>query len=355
LYNFPDVTQEYIPNAQKSKAANAFLTQRQSDTNPSNLFFTRDFMHYSQISDIRPVEGYKGYTVESVYWRNTFGDDCFGALYKPDEVNSLNSTTLYPLIFNYYEISSFGRYVYRNPQMDPSNINVPWYTSRGYAVFIPDIRRKKGKTGPAALSTIESAVEHLTNTYNWIDIKRIGGQGHSHGGYVTNYLATHSRVFAAAQSSAGCSDFISAYGQLGFGDASLQFMQEAGQNNLGTTPSKNPQVYIENSCIFSIPQVTTPLLLMHNKGDQNVPFAQAIELFTALRREQKHAWLLEYDNQEHVLVDRNDIVDFCTRQQQFFDHYLKGAPAPLWMVEGIPAKYKGIKSGLQSDSLNRVP
>jgi dienelactone hydrolase len=353
LYSFPDFGYEvFVPNPVKSNTSSAFLIPRQSDTNPPNLFFTRDFINYTQVSHIKPSEEYKNYKAELINWKGKAGEDCFGILYKPED---MDTSKKYPMIFNYYEKRSFERYQYKFPALSATSINVPWYTSRDYAVFIPDIPPMRGKTGTIALETMETATNYLTNTYSWIDRNKIGAQGHSHGGYFTNYVATHSKLFAAAQSSAGYSDFISGYGQLAFGDFSLQFMQEIGQNNLGTTPSKNPEVYIENSCIFSVDNVTTPMLIMHNKIDGAVPFAQAVELFTALRREKKSVWLLEYDDEDHILSDSNHILDFCIRQQQFFDHYLKGKPAPLWMVEGVPAKYKGIKSGLQIDSLNRTP
>jgi dipeptidyl aminopeptidase/acylaminoacyl peptidase len=268
---------------------------------------------------------------------------------------NLDTTKTYPIIFNYYEGRSFERYEYRIPALDPANVNIPWYVSRNYAIFIPDIYRVRGKTGPAALETVESAARYLTKKYKWINKNKMGLQGHSHGGYLTNYIVTHSRLFAAAQSSAGYSDFVSGYGQLVLSGGNLQAMQEVGQNNLGVAPFQNTQVYIDNSCIFTVDKVTTPLLLMHNKGDGAVNFSQSIELFTAFRRAKKTAWLLEYDNEEHVLTKPDNILDFCTRQQQFFDHYLKDKPARLWMVDGVSAKDKGIRSGLQLDTLNRKP
>ena len=39
--------------------------------------------------------------------------------------------------------------------------------------------------------------------------------------------------------------------------------------------------------------------------------------------------------------------DFQIRMKQFFDHYLKDAPAPVWMVEGVPAVMKGKTLGLE--------
>jgi dipeptidyl aminopeptidase/acylaminoacyl peptidase len=84
---------------------------------------------------------------------------------------------------------------------------------------------------------------------------------------------------------------------------------------------------------------------MHNDNDGAVPWYQGIELFTALRRLDKPAWMLVYNNEEHNLEKWPDRVDLSIRMMQFFDHFLKGAPAPEWMVRGIPAVSKGNNNG----------
>jgi dipeptidyl aminopeptidase/acylaminoacyl peptidase len=239
--------------------------------------------------------------------------------------------------------------------LSPTNINIPWYVSREYAVFIPDIEIAPGRPGYSALSTVESSVRYLATNFRWIDRDRIGLQGHSFGGYEVNYMAMNSNLFAAVQSSAGPTDFISSYSTLR-NNQSSQEIHEVGQDKLGVPPWDNVMRYIENSPVFSVNKASTPILLMHGTGDDNVNFNQSLEFYLSLRRLKKPVWLLEYQEQGHVLPDQGgEGIDFTIRQQQFFDHYLKSAPAPLWMVEGIPAKYKGIKSGLLLDSLNRRP
>jgi hypothetical protein len=64
-------------------------------------------------------------------------------------------------------------------------------------------------------------------------------------------------------------------------------------------------------------------------------------MFTALRRLNKPVWLLVYNGEDHNLVQRQNRKDISIREQQFFDHYLKGAPAPEWMEKGVPATEKG--------------
>jgi methyl-accepting chemotaxis protein len=77
-------------------------------------------------------------------------------------------------------------------------------------------------------------------------------------------------------------------------------------------------------------------LSLHNDQDDAVPWEQGIELFLALRRHGKTAWLFNYNRELHGLRRRADQQDFTLRMWQFFDHYLRGAPAPEWMTQGIP-------------------
>jgi hypothetical protein len=58
---------------------------------------------------------------------------------------------------------------------------------------------------------------------------------------------------------------------------------------------------------------------------------------------------LQYDAEGHTNEKDENKLDLSVRMQQFFDHYLKGEPAPIWMTNGISAKDKGVISGLDLD------
>jgi dipeptidyl aminopeptidase/acylaminoacyl peptidase len=120
-----------------------------------------------------------------------------------------------------------------------------------------------------------------------------------------------------------------------------QSQYEHGQSRLGANLWENRDLYIENSPIFYANHITTPLLIMSNDNDGAVPYYQGIELITAMRRLSKPAWLLSYNGDEHNLTKRPNRQDLSIRMSQFFDHYLKGAPTPLWMEKGLPAVVKG--------------
>ena len=127
---------------------------------------------------------------------------------------------------------------------------------------------------------------------------------------------------------------------------SRMFQYERSQSRIGEDLWSARDKYIANSPLFFADKVNTPLLILHNDEDGAVPWYQGIELFVALRRLEKPAWLLNYNQQPHWVMKDENRRDFAIRMQQFFDHYLMDAPEPEWMAVGIPAVDKGKKFGL---------
>jgi dipeptidyl aminopeptidase/acylaminoacyl peptidase len=161
-------------------------------------------------------------------------------------------------------------------------------------------------------------------------------------------MITESNMFAAACAGAPVSNMFSAYGGIRWGSGLVRQMQyEHGQSRIDGTPWNSFQRYMENSPIFYADKVQTPLLIMHNDKDGAVPWWQSIEYFTALRRLDKPVWMAVYNNEDHNLVQRKNRKDWSIRMQQFFDHYLKGAPQPVWMKDGVPAAKKGKTYGFE--------
>ncbi|HRR93326.1 MAG TPA: prolyl oligopeptidase family serine peptidase, partial [Bacteroidales bacterium] len=143
-------------------------------------------------------------------------------------------------------------------------------------------------------------------------------------------------------------NMISAYGGIRWETGmSRMFQYEDTQSRIGGTLWEKPLHYIENSPIFRIPDIKTPLLIMSNDADGAVPWYQGIEFITALRRLDKPAWLLSYNDEAHNLVKRPNRKDISIRKMQFFDHYLKGEPMPYWMKYGISQMEKGKKDGYE--------
>ena len=332
--------------AGKGKKA-AFVYTRGNFEDGNNLFMTADnFKTQKQMSDINPQQReYNWGTVELVNWQTADDIFCEGLLFKPED---FDANKKYPVMIYFYEKNSETLYNSRNPAPSRSTVNIPYFVSNGYVVFVPDIYYRDGHPGQSAMRSIMPGVEMLEKTYSWIDGKNMAIQGQSWGGYQVAYMITQTDKFKAAGAGAPVSNMTSAYGGIRWGSGiTRQVQYEQGQSRIGKDLWSGYDLYIENSPLFFVPKVTTPVLIMHNDKDGAVPWYQGIEFFTALRRCGKIAWLLQYNDEEHNLVERRNAKDLSIRLSQFFDHYLKGAPMPKWMKDGRPATEKGFDLGYE--------
>jgi dipeptidyl aminopeptidase/acylaminoacyl peptidase len=307
----------------------------------------KDSLMTFKLSDINPQQkDYNWLTVELHKWKMFDGKMSEGLLYKPE---NFDSTKKYPVIFYFYERDADTRYNYIVPQPVRASINIPWFVSNGYIVFDPNIYYKTGQPGEDAYNAVVSAAKYL-GKFKWVDTAKMAIQGHSWGGYQVAYLVTRTNMFAAAEAGAPVANMTSAYGGIRWGTGiSRQFQYEHSQTRLGASLWQNPQLYIKNSPLFRADKVNTPLLMMHNDADGAVPWYQGIEYFSALRRLGKKVWMMEYNGEDHGLLERRNRKDWSIRLGQFFDYYLKGAPAATWIKDGVPATSKGIDWGLKTE------
>jgi dipeptidyl aminopeptidase/acylaminoacyl peptidase len=298
----------------------------------------------TRVSHANPQQAdYNWATAELVEWHSTDGTPLQGILYRPEDFDPSRS---YPMIVYFYERSSDGLHQHIPPLPHRSVIRPTFYASRGYLVFVPDIVYQEGYPGKSAMDAVIPGTLRLA-AEPWVDQNNIGIQGHSWGGYQIAYMITQTNLFKAAGAGAPVANMTSAYGGIRHETGlSRVFQYERTQSRIGGSLWEQTPRYIENSPLFFLDRVQTPLLIMHNDEDGHVPFEQGVELFIALRRLAKPAWLVNYNNQPHWPVTAANIRDWNIRLQQYFDHYLKGSPAPAWMVEGIPAVEKGRNLGL---------
>ena len=265
-------------------------------------------------------------------YRSADGQPLKGILCKPDNFDPKKK---YPLLVYVYERRSQLLHTFTIPAPG-HNINPSFFVSNGYVVFAPDIVYRTGHPGPSALACVVPAVESLIRE-GYIDEKAIGIQGHSWGGYEVAYLITQTSLFKAAEAGAPVGNMTSAYSGIRWGSGlPRQFQYEMGQSRMGVGLQSQAALYLENSPIFHADKVHTPLLILSNDNDEAVPYYQGIELFLTLRRLGKEAWLFNYNGEYHHLRRRADQKDFSLRMYQFFEHYLRGVPAPAWMDKGVP-------------------
>ncbi|NLD23331.1 MAG: S9 family peptidase [Bacteroidales bacterium] len=332
----------------KAKDSDLMLFQKSNFSTSPNLHVTSNlWKSSSKLTDINPqMSDYNWGTAELFSWTSFADVPLQGIIYKPED---FDPSKKYPVMIYFYEKHSDNLYSYMTPAPSRSTVNIPFFVSRGYVVFTPDIDYTVGQPGMDAYNSVVSGAEELIK-FNWVDAENMAIQGQSWGGYQVAYLITKTNMFKAAGSGAPVSNMTSAYGGIRWGTGrSRQYQYEKTQSRLGSTLSDSLDLYIKNSPVFFVKDIETPLLIMHNDNDGAVPWYQGIEMYMSMRRLGKPVWMLQYNNEDHNLIHRRNSKDLAIRLQQFFDHYLKGEPAPVWMTSGVPATDKGITWGYDID------
>ncbi len=337
LYSFSDVL--------KAKDTAVYVYTKENFTESPDIYTSSGLEEESKLSSINPQQKeYNWGTAELFKWKAYNGKEATGIIYKPQDFDPRKK---YPLICYFYEKLSDNIHSYIPPAPIRSAINVSFFVSRGYVVFKPDIEYQVGHPGKSAYNYIVSGAKALVKK-GYIDSTKMAIQGHSWGGYQVAQLVTMTKMFKAAWAGAPVANMTSAYGGIRWESGlSRQFQYEKTQSRIGATLWDKPQLYIENSPLFHLKNVTTPLVIMHNDNDGAVPWYQGIELFTAMRRLGKKVWMFNYNGQGHGLTQRKDKLDYHIRMQQFFDWILKGEKPVEWITEGLPAVKKGKDWGLE--------
>ncbi|MGI8498141.1 MAG: prolyl oligopeptidase family serine peptidase [Gemmatimonadaceae bacterium] len=323
----------------KAKNADVYVFTESTFQEFPDLWVTDgQFSAPAKISDANPQQKeYKWGSAQLVSWRNDDGAELKGILFKPE---GFDAHKKYPMVVYYYELLSENLHGYVAPA-GRNVINPTVYASNDYLVFEPDIVYTVGYPGQSAYKSIVPGVQMLIDS-GFVDAKAIGLQGQSWGGYQTAYLITQTNMFAAAMAGAPVANMTSAYGGIRWQSGLARaFQYEHTQSRIGGSIWQFPLRYLENSPLFFVDRVRTPLLIMSNDGDGAVPWYQGIELFVAMRRFGKEVYLIDYNGDEHNPTKRANQLDIAMRMQQFFDHHLKRAPAPAWMEKGIPFLQKG--------------
>lgn len=320
--------------------------------NASRYFFTRqrfaefpDFWSAGaslanpvRVTNINPqLSLYRWGTEHLVHFTSLEGKHLDAVLILPDNFNPKRK---YPMLVYFYErlADTLHHFYAPAPGTGP---NIARYVSNGYAVLMPDIAYTTGHPGRNAYDAVMPAIDSVVRR-GFIDPKRIGVSGHSWGAYQIAYIVTRTNKFAAVEAGAAVADMASAYGGIRWGSGLVrEFQYEHGQSRIGATPWNRPDLYLENSALFHVQNVRTPYLTIANDNDDAVPWYQGIEFFTALRHLHREAYMFDFNGEYHGLRGREQQKYWTVHFDEFFDHFLKGKPAPPWMTKGVDYLHRG--------------
>jgi dipeptidyl aminopeptidase/acylaminoacyl peptidase len=203
------------------------------------------------------------------------------------------------------------------------------FATRGYAVFLPDAPTNLGTGAADLMKSVLPGIDRLIEI-GIADPDRIGIIGHSNGGYSVLALVVQTTRFSAAIVGDGLADWIATYGAMSSdGDAFAIAVAEAGGTGLGGTPWQARDRYIENSPVFYLDRVQTPIFIFHGSEDSAVPVHLGDEIFVDLRRLGKTVTYARYVGENHSpdtwkIENRTDLAE---RIITWFDKYLKAGPS----------------------------
>jgi len=186
----------------------------------------------------------------------------------------------YSFMFEHHFFSANGFAVlYLNPR-----------GSDGYSEEFADIR---GAYGERDFKDIMEGLDHALSKFLFMDPGRIGVTGLSYGGFMTNWMVTHTDRFRAAVSQNGISDWTAMFGTT---DIGFYFSPD----QIGREPWTNPDAYLAKSPLTHTPIVTTPIMFIHSAEDFRCWIDQSITFFTALKYLGKETELILFDQGEHT-------------------------------------------------------
>ncbi len=275
-----------------------------------------DFQNPRQLTHVNPVDD----TVvmgagRLINWRSLDGEELNGALLLPA---NYEPGKRYPLVVWVYGGDRGGDNVNQFGLVGPGINNLQLLATRGYAVLFPDAPLQKGTPMQDLAKTVLPGVDRAIEM-GIADPERLGVMGHSYGGYCTLVLIAQTTRFKAAISSGGYGNLIGSYGHMRRDGSTY------GESKLGSTPWESRDRYIENSPVFYLDRIQTPLLLLHGELDNAVPSFLADEIFVGLRNLGKWVMYTKYEGESHAPADWEyaNQMDYWNRIVTMFDTFLK--------------------------------
>jgi dipeptidyl aminopeptidase/acylaminoacyl peptidase len=157
--------------------------------------------------------------------------------------------------------------------------------------------------------------------YLWLDRQRMGIEGVSYGGQLTDWLITQTRMFCAAIPIAGISNLIS-YNY-------MTYYNQYEQMEFGQLPHQDDFMNIlwERSALKHVAAAATPVLLMHGENDPDVPIAEAEQYYIALKDVGVETVFVRYPREGHGLRESSHVVDSINRAIAWYQaHFPSGEP-----------------------------
>jgi dipeptidyl aminopeptidase/acylaminoacyl peptidase len=307
-------------------------TRERYDDSPDWFVGSAELRGARQVSATNPFQkDYAWGRTELVSYRTVAGHDLQGVLVYPA---NYDASKKYPMIVYPYEMLSQTLNQYIVPT-ERSYYDPTVWSQNGYFVLRPDIVFRGRDPGISVLEALQPAVRSVTSR-GLVDSTKVGLVGHSWGGYEATFVPTRTNMFAAAVAGAPITNFMSFAGAIHWTPGIAEFDHwETGQARMDVPPWEDVDAYLRNSPAAKVNDLKTPMLMEAGDADGTVDWHQSIEFYNFARRAGKDDFvLLVYPGEDHGLRKKENQIDYHRRINQWFNHWLKGDPAPKWMTDG---------------------
>ncbi|MGH7736380.1 MAG: prolyl oligopeptidase family serine peptidase [Candidatus Tyrphobacter sp.] len=271
------------------------------------------FRHIARLTTLNPQ--FSKYTFGRtvlIGFRGIDGRHLHAALLLP---STYQSGHRYPMLVWVYASSDESDAV-NNFGLQPLPWNFQLLATRGYAVLLPDTPVHLGSPMKDLRLSVMPAVDKAI-ALGIADPNRLAVGGQSNGGYSALSIIVQTHRFKAAIVNSGFGDLTAFYGYMDAGGYS-PWMTWLGLwgGAMGVPPWKDPQRYVENSPIYYLSRITTPILMEAGGADAGiVQFSD--EVFADLKSLGSKVIYLRYRGEGHVLTSYGNMVDYFSRLVAF--------------------------------------
>jgi dipeptidyl aminopeptidase/acylaminoacyl peptidase len=256
--------------------------------------------------------------LEEFWFQGADGDKVHGFILKPP---FFDANKKYPAVLT----------IHGGPQnMWADRFMSSWWTfqlvaSPGYVGIFIDPRGSSGygsrfreqvskNYGGHTYIDLMRGMDYVIKTYSFVDKTRLAAVGGSFGGYSVNWIMGHTDRFKCIVSHASLYNLSSFYG------ATEELWYPAW--DMGETPWDEPQVYSKWSPHLHAKKFKTPTLVTHGEMDFRVPFAESLQLFTALQRQGVPSRLVVFPDEGHVISGPQNNVRWWKEIHRWLKTYL---------------------------------
>jgi len=204
------------------------------------------------------------------------------------------------------------------------------YTAKGWAVFFCNPRGSTGygekfergeinNWGGMDYQDIMAGVDAALKQYPWVDANDLGVTGGSYGGYMTNWIVSHTNRFKAAVTLRSISNFVSDEGTRDGSYGHEEYFKGIVFDDFDQYWEASPLKYARN--------VRTPTLILHSDNDFRVPIEQGEQWFRALQHYGVPSEIVFFPRENHNLTRTGEpkhLVESLNWQLYWFDRYLNG-------------------------------